>query len=958
MAPNDSNDDTYEAPAAYGPEAGNPDDTDGSGRIESDEQDDTDGLSLNEEGGAAPVSSDPGAPDPDPDPGGGGSPNSSEPSGGGDADTVSQPSPTEADSDPAADQQPADGPSFNEEGGAAPVSSDPGAPEPTPAEPTEPESEPTADLGRDQPPLDEDDTLPRPGVEDAPGALDTAETRRVGGEEVEVQDATPRELRARRQLMEQVQSEYPWASDDDVRLRREDGQLVAEFTDEGLAIARSEAGVGEADTPAVTPGRPGSPADPSTRAGRDTVRRELGERGPEPSPVEPGSPATDIDVDSNTESVTLEPTEEAPSRVGERPSSPAPPERREFSPFIDEGEGDPGPMPRDAEPGSPTREDFGDIPVRNPVTGNRLEVDLKNLEDQYRQQVTEPAAEQSLPVQAARVNDQIAASVAEAVGRDETAAVFKDADAANRRISRQAAPGVAFALQRIPGGEALATVDRARARNQAREQSSNEGFTEATTSGFVEGAVGVFNPGELALAGKEVVEFGVTQPGRVVDVGEAAEPGIDSAPRGAVSSQGALVRELDRRGIAEIDRRGAEGFSRDVEQRGAEAAAAAVQQGRRDPIGATGRFAGGLATGAAAGTAIGRATPLGSDISGRVLQASARGGRRVSARVRRAIRQGGFDDARAQGDLTRLVPERLTDDGETPLADAEELAEAEDALEQQARQRRIRIDERQQRRDELRPDDPEPDPDPQTVSREEFESVTGQENVRAAQSARNRGQGPQERRRQADRSSVADEDDLSPREAQLAEQLDTPEDDLREVLALEQRLEASPGQLGLTRSDLFSALGGIGAASLREQARAESAPRQDARTRVDSRADSRVDAATRTDLESRVDSRTGLETRLDIEQRIDSATRLDLLGRLDAKTRVDTETRVDPELRVDTPVRDGPGSRVEPPEPNPRNPDGGDDEDEPLDRIFEAEDEVFDTGVVQSLDELLDGSGF
>jgi hypothetical protein len=236
-----------------------------------------------------------------------------------------------------------------------------------------------------------------------------------------------------------------------------------------------------------------------------------------------------------------------------------------------------------------TSEQFGDIAFTNPLTGDRVEEDLTDAADEFRAfatGATEFASRRDVP----------------ATGSFEPV-------------------GQAVAIDR--GVDALTEED-------IEDEGPTERFAEAGTVG----AADALNPPAAAAEAKEIGEFVFTQPQRV---GRAASSADDDSILPGVIGAADDAGE----GVARSE------FARDVERRTGRIIATASESARERPVSTAGGVAGGLAGGVVAGTAIGTAATRvpgvsGSDLSGRALQAAARGGR--------GARRFGRDD-RAQTDL-------------------------------------------------------------------------------------------------------------------------------------------------------------------------------------------------------------------------------------------------------------------------------------------------------------------
>ncbi len=159
--------------------------------------------------------------------------------------------------------------------------------------------------------------------------------------------------------------------------------------------------------------------------------------------------------------------------------------------------------------------------------------------------------------------------------------------------------------------------------------------------------------------------------------------------------------------------------------------------------------------------------------------------RGVPGRISSGQRRSFISDERATADLTGR--QRVQGSGsdvditldESNIADVDSRADVADAVEQRKQQRRIRIDRRQRRREEMGPPEPDPEIEVRTVDNRPGGDYVADKSPDLSRS------GPTETQQRAfrSRSSSSDTDlDLTPRERQLAAQLrrETPDADLRE----------------------------------------------------------------------------------------------------------------------------------------------------------------------------------
>jgi hypothetical protein len=512
-----------------------------------------------------------------------------------------------------------------------------------------------------------------------------------------------------------------------------------------------------------------------------------------------------------------------------------------------------------AEERAATDEEFGDIPIASPVSDNRLEEDL-------------------------------------AAGAEVTRTLFT---AAAELGSRGQAPGSPFqALSGVRRAEqtGLGLADRF---GLIDAPGDGEGELERAAESGAVASAGILNLPSAAAEGKEIAEFGLTQPPRIADTLTAVD--IETAAAGPTT--GPIITDVDTSEAAETE------FARDVRNRVTAVAETAEREARADPLGTSAAVAGGLLGSLAVGTGVGRAAarlPLvsGSDLSGRVLTGAARAAQRGGAGARRfaADRRGqvtlGGDAADAADEITRedLVGERFS---EPPGV---------------ARARRARRRGRRQAREAMAEADRGTDVD---ITRFEDQDADITREANREIQRGDAGVSSSTVRRQQEafaRSVIADDDDLTPLESQLAAELETPSDDLRRVAA---PVTGEAGASGVfTLRDVSAGVAGSGLAAeglLGDPADAE----RDAAGRsvdesddagigagIDSDSGADVDAATDVFAETRTggDVREGADSLLGIDARADlrENTRFDSRqdARQDARQDIRQDTRQD--LRFDT----------------------------------------------------------
>jgi hypothetical protein len=460
------------------------------------------------------------------------------------------------------------------------------------------------------------------------------------------------------------------------------------------------------------------------------------------------------------------------------------------------------------DPTDPSNEDFGDIPVRT-SDGDRLETDLEEAEQDFNRAFLETASATAFPARTARA------------------------------LTTGGVPSTSLTAARTDGAVGQVPESLARA----------------------------VNPAGIALDAKEVAEFGLTQPQRLL------------APPGAGGEQ--------------------TDFGQDAEQRLGEIASSTQRRASEDPA----EFGTGAATGLLAGAGLGRAAgsatrrvsggriDLGSDATGRVIN-------RASESFRR-FRQ----DNRAQADpaLGRVGGggDRTP---EVELADETSLATVDDARSQQLDQIAFGAERRAaETRRESDLDEVANDYGDRGVSTRDSRGVSGQEGVRTASEGVDTSRsGPTRGQREAFRGARSPEDlGLSPRERQLAAQADRPAADLRDATDLSSAFRRRDGATRSTLEARTSALtdegvGALGGSRGRQRDRAGVGAGLLPDDAADSRGRSGV--GVRSDLRSDTDVASGVDTRLDARSDLRADTRLD--GRQDTRTDLRSDSRQD--TRVDT----------------------------------------------------------
>nr|RDZ30244.1 hypothetical protein DEQ67_16815 [Haloferax sp. Atlit-48N] len=425
-------------------------------------------------------------------------------------------------------------------------------------------------------------------------------------------------------------------------------------------------------------------------------------------------------------------------------------------------------------------EQFGDIPIENPFTGNRVEDDLENKSAQY-QETTDP------------VLDYIS-------------------EGANTPISASAM-GSPF----------------------------NPDFVRGEARSFRN----ILDPFALAAGAKEAGEFAITQPNRIL---------MGDGP----------------------------GFAQDVSERGTLAADVFTKRMDENPADLAGSILGGTAAAALGGAAASRVTR---SAARRVAQADIdAGSTRASAFL---------SDTRGQGQLIRNIDDASPDaDSGGLMSDmqdtldrferAERTRKAEEAAERLHAERQERLPPGESYEPEGPPEGyRQPAPEGRTVS-------SGPDTTRS---------GPTDAQLEAwnprnPKSST--EVDLTPRESQLAAQMDTPSTDFRDVARQWESSEAAQMRRAAEassfegRTDLLgrAEATGVGLATGEQYARQQQQQYEQAQKR----------------LQSRLGLDTGLGTRLGLDAGISSQSGLDQPTDQSQPVRTDTDTV--PDLRVDTQLGD------------------------------------------------------
>lgn len=661
-------------------------------------------------------------------------------------------------------------------------------------------------------------------------------------------------------LAQQFANRYEGVDREDVDITRTKigGDIIARVDpDEISGPARVKLGFPAGGDP--TPAERETDVSTGTKE-RQAVISELEDRGYD----------TDrLDVDVTEEGVTID-------RVGEQEVSPGSrerasasgvqtvdPSRPQTAADVEAQLADRAVQQTNAKADRDTSEQFGDIAITNPATGNRVESDLQAAAAPIDRGLSVSgevfsagAPSATLPVfgpllSAGQTEEQVTSGLDEAglINRSESP-IFKQEDI-----------GDGF-------------------------EGPTEQVAESTATSFGQ----ALNPASAALEAKEVAEFGITQPPRIADAA------ADSTE--VVAGTGLFGESLD---ISEQERfSGGDDFVADVQRRAAATLRASVESGERDPIGSAGSLAGGLAGGVAAGAATGRvATRVpgisGSDFSGRIL---AGGARRVDEFA---------SDSRGQANL---IPSgrRLITDSDAQIDDIEAISEVDDAAEQRRLQslRETAREAGQRGRARSFEDTQYERPEVRTVSRREGRSVTGQENIRVASD-----RPPIDPDATFGRRSVGANADLSPRERQLAAQIETPSDDFRDVASVERRLlddtdtasTVFDDTLAVQTAGLFGgADSAIGAAA---DSRSTIGTESDTLTAIDTRSDtaSRGDTQVDSRADIGVDVKVGTNTRTDTD--IDAVIERRVRGLEDTNVRTDTrsDTRTDPRFDPQQDIR-------------------------------------------------------
>jgi hypothetical protein len=402
---------------------------------------------------------------------------------------------------------------------------------------------------------------------------------------------------------------------------------------------------------------------------------------------------------------------------------------------------------------------------------------------------------------------------------------------------------------------------------------------------------------ESALSGVDAL------PNIPLEVASTAKEGVETGvyTTAGTPAAGGSEQEFDRRAEAAVDAT-------------ATRAAQVSESAAADPA----RFGGSLVFGSAAEVAaVGTLARAGS--AGRLASSGTTSARSAAAQTARTFTPeaprptaGSFlSDTRGQAQMTG-VGRGDTDDA-VRVADEEALAEVEDAESQQLAQATFEGS----RRAQDRIDDPESvinDPADATpvedaadrgVSAPRAPDVVdtrpGGDFVASAEVDTTAGAGAADVSRFA--SQRADETGvgLTPRQQQLAQQLDPQTTDLRAAVDVERRLVTDVRSTTAPRVDAGAA--GVGAAAgvgvvggALDRAAAAQEPEVDAR--ADAGVGSEVDTAPAVD--TRVDVAPGVDTRVDTEARTDVGARTDALGRVDTDLRTDVRADQRVDQRLDT----------------------------------------------------------
>ena len=277
-------------------------------------------------------------------------------------------------------------------------------------------------------------------------------------------------------------------------------------------------------------------------------------------------------------------------------------------------------------------EQFGDVAIFNPFT-------TRGTADGEPASLSPGAALAADPLvgdpgEDPRTEDQLRDA---GTGFDETIATGVEA-------ASRGAPGSGALLGTVGGVARIERAARAIATRSGLVEERDrpaEGPFERDAEAAAESFLGVANVPSALAEGKEIAEFAVTQPPRVLDTaGAAATDRRDESPLPGVT--GDAVDAGERASTTE--------FVQDVERRSERVASSARESFRDDPSEFVAGGAAGLAAGAAAGTALGRVAARvpgvsGSDLSGRALLA----GERALRRGRRTLEGGGTDRAMVGG---------------------------------------------------------------------------------------------------------------------------------------------------------------------------------------------------------------------------------------------------------------------------------------------------------------------
>jgi hypothetical protein len=410
-------------------------------------------------------------------------------------------------------------------------------------------------------------------------------------------------------------------------------------------------------------------------------------------------------------------------------------------------------------------------------------------------------------------------------------------------------------------------------RLRASEQQALTGGTDATAAAVGRGVGGILNPFAAAESAKEIGETVAFTAGTTADA-----EGLTLGERtNIVAGEGASRAQQTERFASQNPRQ----FTTSVTTAGAATFGAAAVSGA------------GLTTGLRAELDP-RIGPLGETIESRSLGLRSRSGLREF-----------LADESAQADLTggrrRGAGDADGDDVPDEVAGVEPLpgGDQDAALDQQARQRRIRIDRRQQRQEEITPPDTsdvEPSVEPSEPDRPDVQPSAGESpDIQPSFERDFSDAGPTPGESEAFRSALVGDDDaeLSPRERQLRAQRDESADRIEQAerQSVDEGATAPDAELRLSPLGREAAagtiLGGV-------QARVAAAQEQSVTGGQTLVGD--TDLAERVDVTSDVDSRVDEAVAQDVGQDLRET------GRQVEDTRGDVTDRTD--QRVDTGERD------------------------------------------------------